>query len=90
MALLGNPSMTGCVSYFDYHMTRDIYAAIMTGQLVNNLLTQDQRTAMDVDKSGTYDSSDASSIGVYAKYLYNEGSMSYEDWYDAGCPSYDT
>ena len=87
MALLGNPSLTGAVTFFDVSMTGAVYSATSAGSLINNLLTEDQRAAMDVNKDGVYD--DSTSIKAYIAYLYNEGSMSYEDWANADKPRYD-
>jgi hypothetical protein len=50
MALLGNPSLTGMVTTFDSEMAIDVYTDIQSGALVNNILSQEQRTAMDVNK----------------------------------------
>ena len=90
MALLGNPSLSGAVTFFDASMTLEIYAAWHDdGLLVNNLLTNEQRTAMDVTGAGAYDSSDAAMISAYVTYTYNGGSMDYADWKAAGKPFYD-
>ncbi len=90
MALLGNPSLTGAVTFFDASMTGSVYSATSAGSLINNLLTEDQRTAMDVTGDGLYDSSDQAAISEYVLYTYNGGSMNYTDWNAAGRPSYDT
>lgn len=90
MALLGNPSLTGAVTFFDGSMTGNVYGDISAGSLVNNILTGEQRTAMDVTGDGLYDSSDEGMIESYVLYTYNEGSMNYTDWNAAGRPSYDT
>lgn len=87
MALLGNPSLTGMVTTFDSEIALNVYADILSGALVNNILSREQRTAMDVNKDGVYD--DSTSIKAYVAYLYNEGSMSYEDWANADKPRYD-
>jgi hypothetical protein len=89
MALLGNPSLSGAVTVFDASMTQSVYAAKQGGSLINNLVTREQRTAMDVTGDGAYDSSDTSFILGYVLYRYNEGSMDFADWYAAGRPSYD-
>lgn len=88
MALLGNPSLTGMVTTFDSEIAIDVYTDIQSGALVNNILSREQRTAMDVNKDGIYD--DSTFIRTYIAYLYNEGSMSYEDWVNAGKPRYDS
>lgn len=89
MALLGNPSLSGAVTVLDASMTGSVYAAKQGGSLINNLVTREQRTAMDVNGDGLYDTSDAAMILEYVKYRYNEGSMDCADWLAAGRPSYD-
>ena len=89
MALLGNPSLSGAVTVLDASMTGSVYAAKQGGSLINNLVTREQRTAMDVNGDGAYDTSDAAMILEYVKYRYNEGSMDCADWLAAGRPSYD-
>lgn len=89
MALLGNPSLSGAVTVLDASMTGAVYADKQGGSLINNLVTREQRTAMDVNGDGAYDTSDSAMILEYVKYRYNEGSMDCADWLAAGRPSYD-
>ena len=68
MALLGNPSLTGMVTTFDSEIAIDVYTDIQSGALVNNILSREQRTAMDVNKDGIYD--DSTFIRTYIAYYH--------------------
>lgn len=89
--LMANPSLTGRPGQFDAYI---MFACVAwssghPSESSTHYFTDQQRVLSDTDKDGHVDDDDCSNVLAYNVYLYNRGSLTYDDWVTAGRPKYD-
>lgn len=90
--LLANPSFTGRPGQFDASIILACvaWASLHPSESSTHYFTDQQRVLSDTDKDGYVDPDDGSNVLAYNAYLYNRGSLAYDDWVAAGRPGHDT
>jgi hypothetical protein len=90
--LMANPSFTGRPGQFDASIMLACvaWANEHPNESITHYFTDQQRVLSDTDKDGYVDPDDCSDVLAYNAYLYNRGSLTYDDWVTAGRPKYDT